>query len=181
MNALRKAGIGAVLTGGACAAFYSGGVYHSEDVDVVLQGSPSKKVLDDAMVTVGFRRNVDHYEHPKTKYFVEFPRGPLSIGSDVAIRPVQRQIAGVPVRILSPTDSCRDRLAAFYYWHDRQSLATAISIGLRNRVDLGKIRAWSEREDAGDAFEEFARELRLARTSGRGRMPEPSRMSSSTP
>ena len=181
MSALRKAGVRAVLTGGACAAFYSGGVYHSEDVDVVLQGSPSQKVLDDAMGTVGFRRSVDHYEHPKTRYFVEFPRGPLSIGNDVAIRPVQRRIAGVPVRILSPTDSCRDRLAAFFYWHDRQSLATAISIGLRNRVDLGKIGAWSEREDARDAFEEFARELRAARTSGRRRMPKPSPRTSSRP
>jgi hypothetical protein len=181
MGALRKARIRAVLTGGACAAFYSGGFYYSEDVDVILQSSPSQKVLDDTMSIVGFKRFVDHFEHPKSRYFVEFPRGPLSIGDDTAILPVERRIAGVTVRILSPTDSCRDRLSAFYHWRDRQSFATAISIALRNRVDLRKIGAWSEREGVSAAFDEFSRELAAARKGGRRKTPGPSPRTSSRP
>lgn len=35
-DALRQAEIGAVLTGGACATFYSGGAYQSEDLDFII-------------------------------------------------------------------------------------------------------------------------------------------------
>lgn len=167
MEALRRSGIRAVLTGGACATFYAGGDVHSEDVDVIIQSPVSMKALDDSMATIGFRRRIDRFDHPHTGYFVEFPRGPLSIGDDVGIVPVERRIAGVPVRILSPTDSCRDRLAAFYHWRDRQSLAAAVAIALRNRVDLRRIAEWSEREGARVGFQEFARDLKSAKQSRR--------------
>jgi hypothetical protein len=174
MSALRTSGIRAVLTGGACATLYTGGAYHSEDVDVIIQSPTSKKALDGAMATIGFRRRVDRFEHPSTPYFVEFPRGPLSIGDDTSIVPVERRIGRMRVRILSATDSCRDRLAAFYHWRDRQSLATAIAIALRNRVDLRRIAVWSEREGARSGFEEFSRELRAAkRRRHRSTRPKP--------
>ena len=41
---LRSNHIRAVLTGGACASFYSGGVIHSKDIDFVLSGSVSRAV-----------------------------------------------------------------------------------------------------------------------------------------
>jgi hypothetical protein len=81
-DTLHKARIRAVLTGGACATIYSGGEYQSEDLDLILESSPTKRTLDEAMARAGFIRRGDHYEHPRTRFFVEFPRGPLSIGSD---------------------------------------------------------------------------------------------------
>ena len=180
MDALRRAGIQAVLTGGACAAIHSGGDYHSEDMDVIIQSSPSRRALDAAMAGIGFRRILDRFEHPRSTFFVEFLRGPLSIGDDVEIVPTERRVAGVSVRILSPTDSCRDRLVAFYHWRDRQSLAAALSIALRNRIDLRKIGAWSDREGARAGFEEFTRELKAARRSRR-RPTGPSPRASSRP
>ncbi|HEX9286531.1 MAG TPA: hypothetical protein VF999_04610 [Thermoanaerobaculia bacterium] len=38
-EALEKAGIRAVLTGGACAALHTAGGYQSEDVDFILQSA----------------------------------------------------------------------------------------------------------------------------------------------
>ena len=84
-DALSRAGIRAVLTGGACATIYSGGAYQSEDLDLILQSSPTQKELD------------------------------LSIGSDLSVEPAEMPIGGVSVLLLSPTDSCRDRLAAYYH------------------------------------------------------------------
>ena len=56
---------------------------------------------------------------------------------------------------LTATDSCRDRLAAFYHWEDRQSLEVAIQIALRKPVDLEAVRKWSHREEADEKFREF--------------------------
>lgn len=160
---LREAGIKAVLTGGACATIYSAGGYQSEDLDLILQSSPTQRSLDEAMAKAGFARNGDFYEHPRTSFFVEFPRGPLAIGTDTSIAPVEVQVEGVPVLLLSATDSCRDRLAAFYHWKDRQALGAAVAIATNHPLDLEKIRAWSRREGAAEGFEEFLRSLKTAK------------------
>jgi hypothetical protein len=164
-EALESAGIHAVLTGGACAAIHTAGGYPSEDVDFVLQSAPSQRRLDEAMAALGFRRRQDQYFHPQTRFFVEFPTGPLGIGRDLEVKPVRKRIRsfGPAIRILSATDSCRDRLAAFYHWNDRQSLDAAVRIALKNRVEIDRIRAWSAQEGASERFAEFAAELERAR------------------
>jgi len=163
--ALENAGIHAVLTGGACATIHTAGGYASEDVDFILESASSQKKLDDAMGGLGFRRHRDQYFHPQTRFFVEFPSGPLGIGRDLSVKPVRKRIgpSGSAIRILSATDSCRDRLAAFYHWNDRQSLSAAVSIALKNRVEINRIRAWSAREGASERFAEFTQELARAR------------------
>jgi hypothetical protein len=89
--ALRGAGIRAVLTGGACATIYSAGGYQSEDLDLILKSSPMRRSLDEVMGKAGFARNGGYYEHPRTSFFVDFPRGPLAIGTDTSIAPVEIQ------------------------------------------------------------------------------------------
>lgn len=170
-GALRKVGIRAVLTGGACAAIHTAGGYSSEDVDFILQSTPSALRLDNAMASIGFLRRNDQYFHPRTKFFVEFPPGPLGIGRDLAVKPVLKRVRtlSAAVRTLSATDSCRDRLAAFYHWADRQSLDVAVLIALRNRVDMRKISGWSAREGATEGYGRFVRELARARRRNRKR------------
>ena len=87
-STLEKAGITAVLVGGACATVYSGGIYTSEDLDLIIQSTPGQPALDEAMAGIGFTRKQAQYFHAKSDFFVEFPRGPLAIGQDVRIRPV---------------------------------------------------------------------------------------------
>ena len=55
-NALRRHGIRAVLTGGACASLHCGGAYVSADMDFILLGHVTQAALDAAMGSVGFRR-----------------------------------------------------------------------------------------------------------------------------
>lgn len=166
-KALESAGIEAVLTGGACATLYSKGEYQSYDLDFILQSAVKQGQLDAAMKTIGFRRRGDRYDHPETPFFVEFPRGPLGIGADIAIRPIKRKMGAVHVKLLSPTDSCRDRLAAFYHWKDRQSLKAAVQIARYHKVDLRLIREWSSREGASDDCAEFLLVLKSRKTGGR--------------
>lgn len=162
-DALRRAGIRAVLTGGACAHLYSGGTYLSRDADFVLGAPCRREDLDRAMATVGFKRDRDRYVHAVVPFFVEFPRGPLGIGEDVHIRPVWRTRRSAKTLALSATDACRDRLAAFYHWNDRQSLIVAVAIALRHRIAFAKVREWSRREGHLGEYSAFLGALRRAR------------------
>jgi hypothetical protein len=155
--------VDAVLTGGACASLHTGGRYTSMDVDFVMLGTPAQAAVDRAMASVGFKRRGDRYVHPKVSFYVEFPKGPLGIGTDLNIRPRRYRTARGEMKALSPTDSCRDRLAAFYHWSDRQSLKVAVDVARSNVIDLRIIRRWSREEGKMDAYGEFLHELRSAR------------------
>lgn len=166
-NSLRRLGVRAVLTGGACASFHSKGAYHSGDLDFVVVGRATATQIDAAMAAVGFARKDNRYVHPRARFFVEFPRGPLAVGAEYRIRPVERRVRGGRVLMLSATDSCRDRLAAFYHWSDRQSLSVAVWIAVRSRVNLGTLRRWSAAEGAAGGFAEFEGELARVRARDR--------------
>ncbi len=154
-----QSGIRAVLSGGACASIYTDGAYQSLDLDFILQTAVSPAVLDAAMGAVGFTRQTNQYFHPTARFYVEFPPGPLSIGRDYHVQPVETKVGRSTLVTLTPTDSCRDRLAAFFHWNDRQSLTTALAIARRHEIDLAAIRRWSQSEGAVARFDEFVREL----------------------
>ena len=62
-DALRRHGIRAVLTGGACASLYARGAYQSRDMDLIVAGAVTQPGLDRAMASVGFHRSRDRYVH----------------------------------------------------------------------------------------------------------------------
>ena len=120
--------------------------------------------------------HAQRYEHPEARFFVEFPAGPLGIGADIEIQPVDYAVGKVRIKLLSPTDACRDRLAAFYHWKDRQSLETAVKIARYHKVEFETIREWSSREGASAAFTEFEQAVknqqkarRLTKDAGKSR------------
>jgi len=165
---MRRAGIRAVLTGGACACIHAGGKHVSVDADFVILGEVERRDLDQALASPGFRRAGDRYVHPDTEFYVEFPRGPLAIGSDDDIRPVEHASGSRRCLTLSATDSCRDRLAAFYHWNDRQSLEVAIEIALRNRMRWSVIERWSRDEGFAARYDEFLSLVRRGRKARSG-------------
>jgi len=55
-----------------------------------------------------------------------------------------------PLRVVTPTQSIMDRLAAYVHWSDRQALDQAIMVARRQRIDWSALEAWARRE-AGDA------------------------------
>jgi hypothetical protein len=162
-DALRRHGIRAVLTGGACACLHSRGAYVSRDVDYVLPAETELAMLDTAMAAIGFHRDGSRYIHPKCRFFVEFPAGPLAIGQDSSPRPVLIRRGAHRTLSLSATDACRDRLAAFYHWGDRQALKAAVQIACANRIGVQRVRVRSMAEDASTGFEEFLAAVKAAR------------------
>lgn len=160
---LRRHGITAVLTGGACASLHTDGSYVSKDADFVVRGAVRQAALDSALGELGFERQGDRYVHPRVRFYLEFPPGPLAIGSDLDIQPIEVDGGTGPAFVLSPTDSCRDRLAAFYHWHDRQSLRLAVRIARAHPVDLQMIERWSRAEGSPEGYQTFLAELRRPR------------------
>jgi hypothetical protein len=56
-----------------------------------------------------------------------------------------------PILVLSPTDSVKDRLAAFFHWNDRQGLDQARMIVAKHSVDKSDILRWAAKETADAA------------------------------
>lgn len=57
------------------------------------------------------------------------------------------------LRIISPTDCVKDRLAIYYHWGDNQCLAQAILVAQAHAIDLDEISRWSDAEGKRDTFE----------------------------
>ena len=170
---LTRRRIRATLTGGACVAIYTG-TYSSKDADFIVEGRVRQRDLDDALAEVGFERRGAQYVHPETDFYVEFPPGPLSIGEDLAIRPVQLAVVGDAAAFgLSPTDCCRDRLAAYYHWDDRQALRLAVEVARRHAVHFETIEAWSDGEGMRQKYAEFLRALKAERRRSQGGRARP--------
>lgn len=161
-DALDRAGIVAVLSGGGAATIHSEEDFLSRDLDFIVTyhgTTGSSGILED----LGFELSGQSYVHPRSPFFVEFPEGPLMVGSDPVEEWLTLEEAGRKLHILTPTDCVRDRLAAYLHWSDFGSLEVALAVARRHAVDLDSIEDWCRREGRTERFETFRRRLGVAR------------------
>jgi len=161
--ALRRRGLDAVLTGGSCVSIYSEGKYVSGDLDFVVTPDDDDRLIAEALAEVGFVRSGRVYSSPDTDLTVDILSPPLSVGSEPVRQVIERRVRGNTLRLLSPTDCVKDRLAAFYHWRDRQALEQAILVSLACRVDRRELRRWSKVEAMLPGYGEFSLALARAR------------------
>ena len=76
----------------------------------------------------------------------QFPPGPLTVGAEPVKRVDELRLSTGILRVISPTDSVKDRLAAFYHWGDQQALEQARLVVENNEVDIEEVRRWSDAE-----------------------------------
>ena len=159
---LEGAGIGSVLVGGAVVAIHTEGLYRSGDLDLVPDHF-DRKQIEGVLRGLGFEPSKSRYfRHPQCSHlFLEFPRGPVEIGEEFPVVPDEIEIMGRRLRLLSPTDSEKDRLAGYIHWNSRANFEQAVLICRRQsvRVDMEQVRRWCEREGGLEAFEELVRNL----------------------
>ena len=156
---LRSRGIDVVLSGGAVVAIYSAGRYVSMDMDFIEQSLGTRKELRYALAEIGWTEQNRYFVHPDTGYFLEFPAGPLSVGDEPVATISELEFSTGLLRLLSPTDCVKDRLAAFYHWKDQQSLEQAVLVASTSEVDLGEVERWSRKEKALPKFRIFSARL----------------------
>ncbi|MCC6337218.1 MAG: hypothetical protein IT380_24890 [Myxococcales bacterium] len=163
-TALERNGYRAVLTGGSAATYYAPDAYQSGDLDFVLTLRGTRG--EAALTSLGFVRKGDFYRHPGTHFLLEFPNGPLAVGEDLIQSWSTDHRGDEVLYVLSPTDSCRDRLASFLFWNDFSGLEQALAVfrARKAEVQLDVIGAWCRREGHNRKFELF--EARIGQSAG---------------
>jgi hypothetical protein len=158
-TALHRAGYTAVMTGGSAATYYAPHAYVSDDIDFVLTLSSSGG--EDALAKLGYCRKHDFYVHPDSRFPLEFPPGPLAIGDDLVETWNTIHRRSELLHVLTPTDSCRDRLASFLFWKDFNGLEQALEVCRAQgaKVKLKEVREWCFRERKPDEFQLFRHRL----------------------
>ena len=156
---LREKAIHVVLTSGAVVALYSSGLYTSADIDLVDEGFASARKIKQAMSEIAFSKAGRLYGHPKTDYFIDFVAPPLSVGREPVKEIHELRLATGLLRLISPTDCVKDRLAAYYFFNDRQAIEQAVMVTQARSVDLAEVKRWSEAEGMGDKLDVFINEL----------------------
>jgi len=152
---LESRGIRVVLSGGGCVAIYAADHYVSMDLDFIDRLPTTRRRLKQALAEIGFTEKKRYFAHPDTDYFLEFPSGPLAVGNEPVAEIDELHLETGILRLLSPTDCVKDRLAAFYHWNDRQCLQQAVWVAQARVVDWDEIARWSQREGETGKFEVF--------------------------
>ena len=156
---LKQHGIFCVLSGGACVTIYSQNQYQSYDLDFIEVGETDRKTLKRTLAELGFFEERRYFRHKDTEYFLEFPAGPLAIGSEPVAHIHEMTFETGRLSWLSPTDCLKDRLAAYYHWDDLQALEQAKMVAQHHQIDLKEIQRWSEVERQLDKFELFQKKV----------------------
>lgn len=128
------------------------------------------KALTAVLEPLGFTASPDgrHFTHEASGWLVEFPPGPLAFGETVFGNddiPVLDTAYG-QVRVITPTQSLMDRLAAYFHWNRQrpvrdQARALVQTADPLGRIDWEALYRWAERE--GISREEVSEVCRRSR------------------
>lgn len=147
---LARHGANVVLSGGAVVSIYSDNAYESHDLDFVPIGLSAR--VGAAMAELGFtRRDPRNWVHPRTRFSLEFPPGPVTAGGVQISRFASRRTKHGNLRLLAPTECVMDRLSKYFHWGDLQGLEQAIEVAKRQRVNLARVERWARAGGAGPA------------------------------
>lgn len=163
-EALARAGVAATLSGGGAVSIYSDNAYQSSDLDFV-----TAALLEDirpVMASLGFEHSgtsrLSQFEHPNIDWYIEFVAAPLAFGN-LQVSPqncATLQLEFGELRIITPTQSVMDRLAAAFHWNDPQSREQAVLVARNNEIDWELLQHWFEGEGQAEAeFQRFRREV----------------------
>jgi hypothetical protein len=156
---LTKHGIDVVLSGGGCVSVYSDNRYRSDDLDFIERYREDRKELAAALDMIGFKPKRRYFIHPDTPFFLEFPTGPLSIGSEPVREIAEIALSTGTLRMLTPTDCIKDRLSHYFHWGDKQGLEQALMVAGSCPIDLDELARWSRVEGMPDEFESIKERL----------------------
>ena len=152
-EALEGAGIAAPLSGGAAMLIYTDNKYLTRDLDFVTSARSSaiRAVLEPlGFIDSGHGR---HFEHEPSGWLVECPPGPVSFGdtslseSDIPI--IECEFG--KLRVITPTQSLMDRLAAYFHWNRQPELRQQVrqlvtTMEPRGAIEWHMLYEWADRE-----------------------------------
>lgn len=155
---LRAEGIDSILVGGACVSIYTKNKYQSFDLDFVTHATI--KAVTPILGELGFlRESSRHFIHPDCPFFIEFVAPPAAVGNEPLKGEKRLKTKFGTLVLMMPTDSVKDRLAAYYHWNDQQALEQAIMVASSQKVDLNEVKRWSQKEGHTEKYRQFIKRL----------------------
>lgn len=165
---LRGQGIDTVLVGGACVSIYTKNKYESFDLDFVTHATI--KQVSPILAELGFQRKGSrHFIHPECPFFIEFVAPPAAVGNEPLKGENKLKTELGTLVLMTPTDSVKDRLAAYYHWDDPQALEQALMVAESQRIGYSEIKRWSEQEGQSEKHREFLKQLRRVKLQNKKR------------
>jgi hypothetical protein len=156
---LRESGIDAILVGGACVSIYTKNRYLSFDLDFVTYAT--LKEVTPVLAKVGFlRKSSRHFTRNNCPFFIEFVAPPAAMGNEPLKEEQKLKTRLGTIVLLTPTDSVKDRLAAYYHWNDPQALEQALMVAEAQKINLREVKRWSEKEGHAQKYLAFLKRLR---------------------
>ncbi len=113
-----------------------------------------------ALSQIGFtpnERQPRYFTHPDCQWSVEFPTAPLAIGREIIgeKQVAEKETSTGTLRLLSPTDTIKDRLLWWYLENDPQCWEQALEIARNHKVRWADLKKWHEGEGYADRLAVF--------------------------
>ncbi len=163
VETLSSHGIEVALVGGGCVCVYTDERFGSFDLDFIDLTYARRNAIVAALADIGFtpRGNSKYFEHPDCRWSVEFPTGPLAIGEEQipSDKLATLETAYGTVRLLSTTDSVKDRLLWWYLTSDSECWLQALDIATHHRIVWADLQRWHVAEGHAERFRAFRREV----------------------
>jgi hypothetical protein len=140
-------------------SLYTENRYLSYDLDFVTHSS--LREIAPLLGKIGFqRKSTRHFSRDDCPFFVEFVAPPAAIGNEPVREKATMHTKFGRIVMLSPTDSVKDRLAAWYHWKDPQCLEQALLVAAAQKVKLAEVRRWSAQEGFKEQCRAFEKRMK---------------------
>ena len=108
-----------------------------------------------ALLELGFEEKGRVFLHNKFEISIDLIALPLTVGEENITKVNEIRENDTLLKLLTPTDSVKDRLSAYYHWNDQQALEQALMVCKEQDIDIDNVREWSKREEMQDKFKNF--------------------------
>lgn len=158
-TAFNREGIAAVLTGTAAAAIHTRGRAACRALNYSLTSGVTIARLAAALRHLGFDPEPSGgvHQHLDAGFVLCLTQAPLSLGQDQNVLAQTLQLRNGFVRILSPTDCCRECLLAWKIMRDENDLRRAATLAAACDISMTAMRAWMRSEHLGNSWFAFCR------------------------
>lgn len=154
---LKNNGIDVVLVGGACVSIYSQNQYQSYDLDFATY--EELKHIEKVLNKIGFKRLGRCFSHDDCLFIIDFVNPPIAIGKESIRHFDTIKTSTGTLKLLTPTDCVKDRLASFIHWNDQQALEQAILVAKDHHIDINDVERWAKAEGHQEKFNVFFKKL----------------------
>ena len=140
------------IVGGSAVTLHAPDIYTSVDIDLAVLTGIDRKAIESALRSLGYQRTGRVFQHPKSRFTIDI----VADTPYIADRPIT-EFAEIntefgPVRTLLLEDALADRVAAFLFWSDSQSLDVAERVvrARTNALHWDRLTSTLEALDATD-------------------------------